>query len=97
MVFYLERLDWAEAELGAGEHGDELFAVDELDGGTPSRVASLRASLVKPPVVRMRLLSARPCMAPRKSRTWLGVTGQSFVPTETAMDRQEKLARGEAV
>jgi preprotein translocase subunit SecF len=27
--------------------------------------------------------------------TWLGVTGQSFVPTETAMDRQEKLARGE--
>jgi hypothetical protein len=28
--------------------------------------------------------------------TWLGVTGQSFVPTETAQDRQEKLARGES-
>ena len=28
--------------------------------------------------------------------TWLGVTGQSFVQTETAMDRQEKIARGEA-
>jgi preprotein translocase subunit SecF len=27
--------------------------------------------------------------------TWLGVTGQSFVATETALDRQEKLARGE--
>jgi preprotein translocase subunit SecF len=27
---------------------------------------------------------------------WLGVTGQSFVPTETAADRQEKVARGEA-
>jgi preprotein translocase subunit SecF len=28
--------------------------------------------------------------------TWLGVTGQSFVPTETAQDRQERIARGEA-
>nr|WP_166175949.1 protein translocase subunit SecF [Altererythrobacter segetis] len=28
--------------------------------------------------------------------TWLGVTGQSFVATETAVDRQEKLARGES-
>jgi hypothetical protein len=28
--------------------------------------------------------------------TWLGVTGQSFVQTETATDRQEKIARGEA-
>jgi preprotein translocase subunit SecF len=27
--------------------------------------------------------------------TWLGVTGQSFVPTETAQDRQERIARGE--
>ncbi|MGZ3266534.1 MAG: protein translocase subunit SecF, partial [Croceibacterium sp.] len=27
---------------------------------------------------------------------WLGVTGHSFVPTETATDRQEKIARGEA-
>jgi preprotein translocase subunit SecF len=27
---------------------------------------------------------------------WLGVTGQSFVPTETAQDRQERIARGEA-
>src|SRR6478736_7109039 len=26
---------------------------------------------------------------------WLGVTGQSFVPAETAMDRQERIARGE--
>jgi hypothetical protein len=32
MVFELVGLDGAEAELGAGEHGDELFAVDELDG-----------------------------------------------------------------
>ena len=28
--------------------------------------------------------------------TWLGVTGQSFVPTETAQDLQERKARGEA-
>jgi preprotein translocase subunit SecF len=28
--------------------------------------------------------------------TWLGVTGQSFVPAETAQDRQERIARGEA-
>ncbi len=28
--------------------------------------------------------------------TWLGVTSQSFVPAETATDRQEKIARGEA-
>jgi preprotein translocase subunit SecF len=28
--------------------------------------------------------------------TWLGVTGQSFVPAETAADRQERIARGEA-
>jgi len=27
---------------------------------------------------------------------WLGVTGDSFVPTETAADRQERRARGEA-
>ena len=27
--------------------------------------------------------------------TWLGVTGQSFVPSETAQDRQERIARGE--
>lgn len=27
---------------------------------------------------------------------WFGVTGNSFVPTETAADRQEKIARGEA-
>ncbi len=27
---------------------------------------------------------------------WLGVTSHSFVPTETATDRQEKIARGEA-
>lgn len=27
---------------------------------------------------------------------WLGVTGHSFVPAETAQDRQEKIARGEA-
>lgn len=26
---------------------------------------------------------------------WMGVTSNSFVPTETATDRQEKLARGE--
>jgi preprotein translocase subunit SecF len=26
---------------------------------------------------------------------WMGVTSTSFVPTETAADRQEKLARGE--
>jgi preprotein translocase subunit SecF len=28
--------------------------------------------------------------------TWLGVTGQSFVPAETPQDRQERIARGEA-
>ena len=28
--------------------------------------------------------------------TWLGVTGQSFVPTESPQDRQERIARGEA-
>jgi preprotein translocase subunit SecF len=28
--------------------------------------------------------------------TWLGVTGQSFVPTETATERQERIARGES-
>jgi len=27
---------------------------------------------------------------------WMGVTTSSFVPTETALDRQEKIARGEA-
>ncbi|TMM49020.1 protein translocase subunit SecF [Qipengyuania marisflavi] len=27
---------------------------------------------------------------------WLGMTGDSFVPDETAVDRQEKIARGEA-
>jgi preprotein translocase subunit SecF len=27
---------------------------------------------------------------------WMGVTSNSFVPTESAMDRQEKVARGEA-
>jgi preprotein translocase subunit SecF len=26
---------------------------------------------------------------------WLGVTSHSFVPTESAADRQERLARGE--
>jgi preprotein translocase subunit SecF len=26
---------------------------------------------------------------------WMGVTSNSFVPTENAADRQEKLARGE--
>ena len=26
---------------------------------------------------------------------WMGVTSNSFVPTETAVDKQEKLARGE--
>ena len=26
---------------------------------------------------------------------WMGVTSNSFVPQETAMDRQEKIARGE--
>jgi hypothetical protein len=37
--------------------------------GAPSRVASLRTSAVKLAVVMMRPLSARPTMAPRKSRT----------------------------
>ena len=27
---------------------------------------------------------------------WLGVTSDSFVPTESAVDRQERIARGEA-
>ncbi|MBA4082138.1 MAG: protein translocase subunit SecF, partial [Erythrobacter sp.] len=27
---------------------------------------------------------------------WMGVTTNSFVPTETALDKQEKIARGEA-
>jgi preprotein translocase subunit SecF len=26
---------------------------------------------------------------------WMGVTSNSFIPTETAADRQEKIARGE--
>ena len=44
-------------------------------GGTPSRTASFLASEVNAAVVMMIPLSARPCIAPRKSRTWLGVTG----------------------
>ena len=38
-------------------------------GGTPSRTASRFDSDVKEPVVTMIPLSARPCIAPRKSRT----------------------------
>jgi preprotein translocase subunit SecF len=26
---------------------------------------------------------------------WMGVTSSSFVPTETALDKQDKIARGE--
>ena len=44
--------------------------------GAPSRVASRRASGVKEPVVMTRPLSARPTMAPRKSR----ITGAPTKP-----------------
>jgi hypothetical protein len=47
-------------------------------GGAPSRTASLRASAVKDPVVMMIPLSARPVIAPRKSRTWLGLTEPAY-------------------
>ena len=42
--------------------------------GAPSRVASLTASLVKVPVVMSKPLSARPTIAPRKSRTCEALT-----------------------
>jgi hypothetical protein len=47
----------------------ELIAVDQVDGGAPSRVDSRLASEVKVPVVISRPLSPRPLIAPRKSRT----------------------------
>src|SRR5262245_6248463 len=47
-------------------------------GGAPSRMASLRASEVNDPVVMMIPLSARPVIAPRKSRTWLGLTDPEY-------------------
>ncbi|MEP7151792.1 MAG: YciI family protein [Nitrospira sp.] len=43
-------------------------------GGTPSRLASFLASSVNVPVVMMMPLSARPIMAPLKSRTCEGAT-----------------------
>ncbi len=43
-------------------------------GGPPSRLASFLASSVNVPVVRMMPLSARPIMAPLKSRTCEGAT-----------------------
>ena len=58
-----------EPEFMSFEHFNEGFTINETIGGTPSRRASFLASSVNVPVVMIKPLSARPIMAPRKSRT----------------------------
>ena len=67
-----------EAEFQLLEHVQKLVPSTSSMGGTPSRTASRRASAVNVPVVRMMPLSARPAMAPRKSRTCAGVTEPTY-------------------
>ena len=85
----LECLPWSQSKLQLLKHGCELLTIDQLNRRRSISKASLRASDVKNPVVMMIPLSARPVIAPRKSRTWLGVTVTSLgrrTPTRPISD-----------
>ena len=73
-------------------------------GGAPSRVASLIAEAVNVPVVMNKPLSARPTIAPRKSRTCSGgyrslisLALKNNVKTHEAMDARDSFPVDSAV
>ena len=63
-----------ETQFEILEHFDELLTINEFYCGNPIARRFATCSAVKVPVVMMIPLSARPAIAPRKSRTCEGET-----------------------